>query len=246
MNKIKEIWFIYRNKIVGCIILCLVGVIAFAGIYFFNVEKITANSIVFESTKDKIDNVNEKIEKTFKENESSAVDNLIKVDIKGEVKKPGVYEVEINKRISDVISLAGGVTSNADTSVTNLSKKVFDEMVIIVYSKKEVASFGETKKLESTNQTKCKNNEKLVNNSCVLTDSFSNNNNDLPNKTNIININTATIDDLMNLSGIGESKAKSIVEYRMKNGKFKKIEDILNVSGIGESLFEKIKSNITV
>lgn len=60
-----------------------------------------------------------------------------------------------------------------------------------------------------------------------------------------VNINTATQKELMSLSGIGEAKAKAIIEYRSKT-KFKKIEDIMQVPGIGKGIFEKIKEDITV
>jgi competence protein ComEA len=61
-----------------------------------------------------------------------------------------------------------------------------------------------------------------------------------------ININTSSLEELMTLSGIGESKAKAIIEYREKNGSFKNIEDIVNVSGISETIYAKIKNNITI
>ncbi len=64
--------------------------------------------------------------------------------------------------------------------------------------------------------------------------------------TTLININTAGINELMTLSGVGEAKAKAIIEYREKNGSFKSIEDIKNVSGIGEAAYQKIKDYITV
>ena len=66
------------------------------------------------------------------------------------------------------------------------------------------------------------------------------------NDNSKININKADITQLTTLTGIGESKAQSIIEYRNNNGSFKTIEDILNVSGIGDTLFAKIKDNITV
>ena len=62
----------------------------------------------------------------------------------------------------------------------------------------------------------------------------------------VININNAGIGELSTLVGIGESKAQAIIKYREDNGKFTKIEDIMNVSGIGEKAFEKIKDFITI
>ena len=62
----------------------------------------------------------------------------------------------------------------------------------------------------------------------------------------LVNINTANIDELMDIKGIGRSKAKAIIEYRDKNGNFNSIDDIKNVDGIGDSLFEKIKMYIKV
>ena len=66
------------------------------------------------------------------------------------------------------------------------------------------------------------------------------------NNNNLININTATKEELMTLSGIGETRAESIIKYREENGNFKTIEELKSVSGIGESLFEEIKDNIKV
>ena len=64
--------------------------------------------------------------------------NTVKVDIKGAIKNPGVYELNANDRVEDVILKSGGILDEADISVINLSKKVFDEMVIIIYTKEEV------------------------------------------------------------------------------------------------------------
>ena len=163
---------------------------------------------------------------------------LFKVDIKGEINNPGIYELAINSRIIDVINIAGGLTENADTSVINLSKKIADEMVIIVYSKEQVLDFSKTKEEEKKLQEKCiKQDETSITNDACITD------NNTINKR--ININTASKEELMILQKIGESKAEEIIKYREKNGLFENIEDIKKVPGIGENLFASIKEDIT-
>ena len=154
---------------------------------------------------------------------------MIFVDIKGSVNKPGVYKFDINDRVIDAINKAGGLTKNANTNNINLSQKLTNEMVVYVYSDNEIKK-GNNK---LTCNTLCENNIIDVNN-CV-----ENTNKEL------INIHTATLEELLTLPGIGESKAKNIIEYREEN-KFKNIEELKNVNGIGESLFEQIKNKITI
>lgn len=177
---------------------------------------------------------------------------FISVDIKGRVKKPGVYRVDVslNRRISDVITMAGGLLNDADTSVTNLAKKIFDEMVIIIYSKEEVLKFSEILEKENIQNQSCQKEcdsciqeDNVVNNSSSETVNDKENNNELVN--HLININTATLEELTTLNGIGNSKALAIIEYRTQTP-FKKIEDIMNVKGIGENAYNQIKDNITV
>ena len=144
-------------------------------------------------------------------------EEYIYVDIKGEVINPNVYKIIKGLRVIDVINLAGGLTEESDTSNINLSKIATDEMVIVI---------------------KSKNNEEVY----IDSDVDINNNN---NNNQLIDINTCTIDELLTLPGIGESKANNIIEYRKKN-KFNTINDIMNVSGISESLFNKIKEYIKV
>lgn len=134
---------------------------------------------------------------------------------------------------------AGGLTENADTSVINLSKKVQDEMVIIIYSRDEVSRFREVKEIEKQVNDKCnqKDENSLINDACIESST------NTPSK---VSINTATLEELMNLPGIGESKAKDIINYRETNGPFTSIEDLLKIKGIGESILAKIKENITL
>lgn len=163
------------------------------------------------------------------------------VDIKGEVVTPGIYRLKKSSRVIDVIEKAGGLTQNADTTVINLSKKITDEMVIIIYSKQEVKNWLKTKEQEDYLEEKCKISEegKVENDACLE---------DEKEETTFqtkVNINTATKEELMTLSGIGESKAEEIITYR-KSTPFKTIEDLKNVSGIGNATYEQIKNHITV
>ena len=205
---------------------------------------------------------------------SEVDDSKIKVEIKGMVLNPGVYELENGKRVNDLIEVSGGLLENANTNYMNLSKKLKDEMIIIVYSNDEINSFKENKNSNYENiKIEC-NCPDTINNACLDIGDIShednityennsenknsnseNKNSNSENKnldSNIsdidskISINDADEENLTKISGIGSSKAKSIIEYRKQNGNFKTIEDIMNVSGIGKSLFEKIKDYITV
>ncbi len=168
-------------------------------------------------------------EQDKKEEENTSI-KKITVDIKGMINNPGVYEVDSDSRVNDVIALAGGLKEGADTSNINLAKIVSDEMTIIVYSTEEV--------LEKFKQEVCICNcPYIANDACIGEDSDDN---------NLININTASIEELTTLTGIGDVKAEAIIKYRNEVGKFKTKEEILNVDGIGESLFEKIKDDITI
>lgn len=167
-------------------------------------------------------------------------DDLVYVDIKGAVKKPGVYKINSDKKIIDVITIAGGLMENANTDNINLSKKVTDEMVIIIYTDEEVknSNIVDTVIKVIDKECVCPN---IQNDGCINTEI----NDSITNVNKTININTATLEELMSINGLGEAKAKAIIKYREENGYFKIIDDLLNVSGIGEALFEKIKEYIT-
>lgn len=160
------------------------------------------------------------------------------VEIKGEVLTPGVYEVNSNKRVNDVIKLAGGLTENASTKVNNLSKKVEDEMLIIIYSQKEIDNYVKTKETEQILSQKCNEDSLTITNSCITSMGITINNNKK------ISLNNATKEELMTLPGIGESKANAIINYR-KEKKFIVIEELKEVSGIGEAIYAQIKDLIT-
>ncbi len=159
------------------------------------------------------------------------------VDIKGAIEKPGVYEVSSTTRVIDVITLAGGLKKDANTDFLNLSRKVEDGDIIWIYTEKEIAALKEGKTTIEYVQEACHCPD-VQNSACLSTDTSTTN-------SSKVNINTASKEELMSLSGIGESKAEAILAYRKKT-KFQTIEDIKKVSGIGDSVFEKIKEHITV
>lgn len=190
--------------------------------------------------------------------EEVKVEEKIKVDIKGYVNNPGVYEMGSKDRVVDVIKMAGGLKEEANTEYINLSKKVIDEMIIIIYSNNQVEKFKEEEKEiiyieyecvcpDNINDT-CITEEDTVNTNGVKEDdkikSEEVNQKEEQKVDKLISINKGTLEELITLPGIGESKAKAIIEYRENNGEFKKIEDIMNVSGIGEAAYSKIKDNI--
>lgn len=187
--------------------------------------------------------------------DSKEVKEKFYIDIKGSVKNPGVYEVEEDMIINDVVNLAGGFTKNAYTKNINLSKKIENEMVLMVYTTSEVK-----KKNKPVNEinTECSTTTYDINN-CITNGSSSikvgevdtpvindsSSENEKP-QNSIVNINTASKEELQTLPGIGASKADNIINYRNSNGNFKTIEDIKNVNGIGDSVYEQIKDRITV
>ena len=210
------------------IILVILSISSIGLFYFLKIRKNNFKVIKKDEVVEKKDEIVEAKEEIKEE----PIEKWI-VDVKGEVNKPGIHEINKDMRINDVILVAGGLTKNAGTSLTNLSKKVTDEMVIIIYSKEEVKEL--TKERVSD---KCDNREIILNGSCTT---------EVEKKDTIkkVNINKATLEELIAIPNIGEVRAKSIIEYR-KDKVFNTIEDIKNVSGIGDSTFELIKDYIEV
>lgn len=233
----------------------MLPIVLLAIIVVYSVTKKKNEEVVYEPIVEEIQKIEEK-------NTAVEEKQTIKVDIKGEVNTPGVYELEIGKRVDDAIKLSGGLTENADTTLLNLSKNLKDEMIIIVYNKYEIEKL---KNELTTTKTVIEYIEKecscpdTINDACIK-ESITNNSNkkesqntntttnesSLEQTSGLVNINTATKEELMTVSGIGETKADAIIKYRKEVGLFKDISEITNVSGIGESTFEKIKNNITI
>ena len=154
-----------------------------------------------------------------------ANENYAEVYVCGCVNKPGVYKLKSGSRLYEYLELAGGYTKEADRDYENLARVMWD---------------GEKVYFPSNEETK--------DNMWVSDDTSNDNkpNENVSDSNKKVNINTADIGELTSLTGIGESRAKSIIAYRQENGPFECIEDIMLVSGIKESLFGKIKEQITV
>ena len=147
---------------------------------------------------------------------------VLYADICGAVQEPGVYKLEEGARIFQLIKQAGGLREDADLTSVNQAEKVTDGMKIRIYTKEEAASLPQqiwesTAESEQTAPVSAK-----------------------------ININSADIAQLTQLTGIGEARAADIIAYRTEHGRFLTIEEIMNVSGIKESTFQKIKDQIVV
>mgnify|MGYP005830946963 CR=1 FL=1 len=171
--------------------------------------------------------------------ESNVVENLeaeeeletekIAIHIIGEVKKEGIVYLEAGSRIVDAIKEAGGATKEADLSQINLAYELQDGQKIYIPNKNEKISEYIT--MSSGNNVIIEEN-----NSSAETE----------RKENKVNINTANVNELDNLPGIGPSLAQRIIEYREENGNFKSIEELQNVKGIGDAKYSDIKDNVTI
>lgn len=229
-------WMKYRTYIIIVGIVLLLFII-FGGMYFVhassNPEEVESVSILTKEV--------ESIEK--EEN----VKETVLVDIKGAVVNPGVYQVNVDCSVQDVIYMAGGLLDNANTNVINLSKRVFDEMVIIIYTNEEIATYKEENVVTEFVyvEVPCECPDQM-NDACVIPKQEEEKTSDSIQENTLVSINKASKEELMTLNGIGESKAQAIILYRTEHGDFLDISDIMNVSGIGEAAFEKIKNQITL
>lgn len=143
------------------------------------------------------------------------------VDVKGAVKEPGLYSLEAGSRVNDAIEAAGGLTDEADPKSINLAQKLTDEAVVYVARVEEQVSIIGSREGGSAGSMQGEKNTK-------------------------VNLNTATEADLQTISGIGAKRAADIIAYREANGGFKTVDDLNNVSGIGDKTMESLRPYVTV
>lgn len=164
---------------------------------------------------------NDKVEESAEELPESK--DEIMVDIKGAVKKEGVYSLAVGSRVTDVIRLAGGFTAEADKKSVNLAQKLTDEEVIYVATVDEDLSLIETtaNRGENPGTSKAGDDGK-------------------------VNLNTASAAELQAISGIGEKRAQDIIAYREAEGGFTSVDELINVSGIGAKTLERLKTEVCI
>lgn len=166
-------------------------------------------------------NINQNMEKA--EEVSEEQENKIKVHVTGAVNNPGVIELNEGSRIQDAINLAGGVRDDANLEEVNLAYCLEDGQKLYIpnINEKEVEYLS------------IENGDKVI-------EGYKN------SDTLKVNINTCGVEELKKLPGVGEALAQKIIDYRNENGKFKTVDDLKNVSGIGEKKFESMSEYLEV
>ena len=208
----------------------IIGIIIIAVIIFIvlNIGKVTEfnkeekeNTTINASIEESKNDIEEKENKENKE-ETKEMGTGIFVHIDGWIQNPGVYEIKENDRVNTIIEKAGGLKEGASIKSINLAARLSDGDKIYIPNREEEKQIETTEvKGNNTGTVKITKNSK-------------------------ININKASISELKQITGIGESTANKIIDYRDNVGKFKKIEDIKEVKGIGDSKYESIKDKITI
>lgn len=217
-----------KQKIIFFIILLIMIIVIVY--YIYSTLYVNDFTFSYENSNLEINNLIESSNDEINSNNfniiTSSTNNII-VYICGAVKNNRVVTLKENSRICDAIDAAGGLTNDADLTTINLAYILEDGEKIYIPKKGE-----NIENLSSLNS----------NNQGFSYSSYSSSN----LKNNKININKATQTELETIPGIGPSTALKILDYREKNGKFLSIEDIKNVSGIGETKYEKIKNYISI
>ncbi|MDX6153350.1 helix-hairpin-helix domain-containing protein [Marinococcus sp. PL1-022] len=160
------------------------------------------------------ENEQEKTPGSDSDKETEDPDIEVRVDVKGEVHAPGVYTLQADERVEEAIQKAGGITDRADMLQVNLAERIEDEMVIHIPGEGEEAITGPVE--ESSGEGA------------------------------LVNVNEAEQVDLETVPGIGPAKATAILSYRKENGSFETIEELSNVSGIGEKTVEQLRDYISL
>ena len=201
-----------KQKLVLIAAILLIAVGIFYNFLKEDKEEISYENIIVQDVENVVSN-----EEIVEEKE------YIKIHITGQVKIPGIIELEYGARISDAIEKAGGLTEFASLKNVNLAYKLEDGQKLYIPTTEE-----------DVESVLMENGENIIQNT------------NLSGKSKMININKANESELEEIPGVGPAMASKIVNYRKENGEFKTIEDLKNISGIGEKKFEAMREYISV
>jgi len=219
------------NKKINIIVILISSFIIIGTIAYKLNLNIQDEVYIVSENEENIEEDNIKIEKDYEtnniennieyKNKENTISKNVTIYVSGEVNNPGIVTIESDKRLYDAVEKLGGVTENADLNRINLAIKLNDEEHYII--------------------------PKIGEENIISQDISVNNIDTIKNEqTSKININTATIEELDNLPGVGEATANKILNYREENGMFKSIEEVKNVNGIGEKKYIDIKEKICI
>nr|WP_281349180.1 ComEA family DNA-binding protein [Secundilactobacillus folii] len=148
------------------------------------------------------------------------------VDVKGAVKQPGMKKVDASMRVIDAVQLAGGFTSQADQKQVNLAQKLTDSQVVYIpkHGEKAPTDTGST----ATGTTSPAGGAESS------------------SQAPQVNLNTADLNGLQQLDGVGEKKAEKIMAYRQEHGGFQSVDELKNVNGFGDKTLERLRPQVSV
>ncbi len=158
--------------------------------------------------------------------EIESVPQQVYIYLCGAVALPGVYSLREGSRLYEAVELAGGLTGDADENCLNMARQIVDGEQVRILTLDEAAALREMGAYQYPAEANASSESSQ--------------------RSGLVNINTATAEELTSVSGIGASRAQAIIDYREQNGRFGSIEDIKNVDGIKDGLFSKIKDKITI
>lgn len=224
IESLQEFWEKYRIQIIiGGLVVGILGFLFLPGIGGQSNEQqsmtdIRSMSISQRAKKNQVGEM---------QSLTASTGDVYVVDIKGAVLHPGAYQMAAQQRVGDAVQKAGGYTPEADSIQVNLAQKITDQMVIYIPRRGE--------KIPIVNSISEQNSGTTLN--PRVTESNSNGK---------VNLNTATLEQLKGLTGVGEKKAQKILEYRQQHGQFKSVEELKNVNGFGEKSLATLAEQICV
>ena len=212
-------------KLLKSVLVCTLIVVCFCGCGRHTAQYISSEEVTSEETEQILASDTEQSKTDTTEKQQDSEENLLYIYVCGAVYEPGVYMLPEGSRVCDLFEAAGGLTEDAAKDYWNQAKLLTDGEMFYVPTKEE-AEEREISGLENS-----------------FGQSDLANANDTSGK---VNLNTATLEQLMEIPGIGESKAKAILAYREEHGGFSSVEEVMQIEGIKEGVFSKMKEYIVV